>query len=237
MALNFGSLATTQASSSSNYLRPWNIYSDVKFVGVEGPVTGNTQNGGTWKAWDFKFSCPEGNYSERIFEPTEKSAERRKVQNANGHETELPSDFDRTMAFIAQVGNTFNPTGYKKLQEVSSKIQNFDQMIACIQKYIGTPDTTTNLKLAGKTNQSGTTYASLPTFVRINGKTGEVFTSDNFVGEKVAFSTWEKGKKEEYESAKPTTPVKKETKQDDLDLGTTPTKGSEDDIDFDALGL
>lgn len=232
MALNFGTLATTQTTSTSTYLRPYNIYEGVKFAGIEGPVTGTSAQGNSWTAYDFKFECKDGNYSERIFEPTEKSTERRTVTNAQGHDSELPSDFERTMAFLAQVGNVFNPDGFKKLQEASSKIKDFTTMINAFKKFIGTPETTTNLKLSGR-NSNGTVYASLPTFVRINSKTGEVFTSDNFLGDKVAFSAWELQKKSEYENAKPTNVSSiKDTSLDSM------SNESSDDLDgLDELGL
>lgn len=235
MALNFGSLATTQTSSSSNYLRPWNIYSEVKFGGVEGPFSGTSAKGNSWTAYDFKFESKDGNYTERIFEPVEASTERRKVTNNQGHESELPSDFERTMAFLAQVGNVYNPEGFKKLQAASSKVSSFGQLIEVFKKCIGTPDTTTNLKLAGR-NSNGTVYAGLPTFVRINGKTGEVFTSDNFLGDKVAFSSWELSKKAEYENAKPTTP-KSDPALDSVSDVAEPAAAEGDDIDLDSLGL
>lgn len=231
--LDFGSLATTQAVSTNNRLRAWNIYENVKFDGIEGPVTGTGQTGNEWKAYDFKFSCPEGIYVERIFEPTEKSIERRSFPNANGHDVEMPSDWERTRSFIAQLVAVYNPEGYKVLQENSSKIKSFEQMIALVSKLMEGCDTTTSLKLAGR-NNNGTVYATLPRFVSINSKTHECYTSDNFVGDKVAFSAWELKQKNSYESAKP-------TEMTDTGVASlsedTPVASNDEDIDSLLNGL
>lgn len=235
---NFGTLATTQVSNSSAYLRPWNIYSDVKFEGVEGPTSGVSQAGTKWEKYEFVFSSPDGKYTESIFTPVAgKSNIRGKFTNSEGHEVELPSEFERTMAFIAQVGNTFNPDGYKILQEKSSKIKDFATLIQVFNKVIGQPDVKTNLKLVGKESSDGKVYAKLPTFVRINSKTGEAFTSDNFVGDNVAFTAWELGKKKDYDNAKPKSvaPAGIQTAIDTDVTADAPQQATSDDL-ADLLG-
>ena len=230
MTLNFGTLATTQTSSSNLHLRPYNIYEGVKFAGIEGPITGTSAQGNSWKAWDFKFECSEGTYSERIFDPSiGKGAERNEVKRNDGTVAKLPSDWERTQAFLAQVGHTYNPEGFAKVQENAGKVSSFEQLIELFKKCIGQPTVTTNLKLTGR-NNNGSVYASLPTFVRINSSTGEVFTSDNFLGDKVAFSSWEKSKKTEYENAKPTNVAA--TTSISVD-----TSAKSDDFDLESLGL
>lgn len=223
---NFGSVATISTNTSSNRLRAWNIYNNVKFDGISEPLTGDTKDGGKWKAWDFTFSCPEGIYVERVFEPNEKSTERRVVTNSNGHESQLPSDFERILYFASQLVETFAPSKVEKYKEACAKIKTFDQFIQILQKVLDKSEVTTSLLLAGR-NNNGTVYASLPTYVRINSKTNEPFTSERFVGDNLMFSAYELKQKEQYESAKPTNMEKVvtpniETKKDD-------------DIDFDDL--
>jgi len=203
MALNFGSVANVSISTS-NRLRPWEIYNDVKFEGIEETsVKGKKDPNAEFKVYDFKFSCPDGIYTERIFEPNEKSTERRKFPNANGHESEVPSDFERTLKFAQLLVLTYNPDKFPAFSAACSKITTFDKFIEILNKVLADSPIKTKLKLAGK-NTGGTVYAALPTFVRINGTTGECFISDPFIGDKVAWSPWEFNKKKAYETAAPT---------------------------------
>ncbi len=200
---NFGSFAAETTVSSSNYLRPYTIYDNVKFDGIDGPVTGTSANGNNWTRYDIKFSCSEGTYKESIFAPTQKSLERRTVTNSNGHESILPSDFERTVEFFKYVIRNYNPAGYDKFVAVLPKLSTFDQFIEAFKKCIGNPTTTLKFKL-GARNNNGRTFAAIPNFLAINSQTNTVFIRDQFLGDKVTLSAWELNKKKELESAKPT---------------------------------
>lgn len=208
MALNFGSLAETKVVTV-NYLRPWNIYENVKFDGIEGPTTGTSANGNEWARYDIKFSCPEGIYKHSLFEP--KTDERRTYPNANGHETQLPSELEVAMNLLTLIGSTFNPDGFKKVQENVSKCKDFETVIKLFNKFVGIPETTTSMKLVGR-NSDGSVYANLPTFVRINSKDGSCFIPKGCVfGDNLGWSAWELGKIKEYNNAKPTPSPKEDT--------------------------
>lgn len=223
---DFGSIAAVSAASSNSFLRPWNIYEDVKFAGISDKISGTRQSGEAWNAWDFTFECPQGKYSERIFEPL--NNDRRSYTDKNGHEREFPSDFERSMTFFAQVVGTFNPKGFEKLKEKSGKVTTFEQMIQLVKAVMKDVNTTTKMKIVG-VNRSGKVYAGLPTFCSINSQTGEKYTSDNFIGDTVAFSAWELNKKKEYESAKPTN-MSEVVKDDVLDSATTTSSDNIDDL-------
>jgi hypothetical protein len=223
MALNFGKVADINTNAGGNYLRAWNIYNDVKFDGISEEVSGNRKDGGTWRAWDFTFSCPQGSYKERIFEPNEQGQERRKVKNANGHESEMPSDMERVLYFASQVVDTYAPDKYDKYVAACAKISTFDQFIALLHKVLDGTTKTSSLLLAGR-NNAGTVYAALPNFVRVNSKTGEAYTAERFLGDNLGFSAWELGQKKIYEEARPTAmndskvdDVKSEENFDDID--------------------
>lgn len=223
MALNFGSVASIDTNAGGSYMRAWNIYNDVKFDGISEEVSGNRKDGGTWRAWDFTFSCPQGSYKERIFEPNEQGQERRKVKNANGHESEMPSDMERVLYFASQVVDTYAPDKYDKYVAACAKISTFDQFIALLHKVLDGTTKTSSLLLAGR-NNAGTVYAALPTFVRVNSKTGEAYTAERFLGDNLGFSAWELGQKKLYEEARPTAmndskvdDVKSEENFDDID--------------------
>jgi hypothetical protein len=223
MALNFGNVASINTSAGGNYLRAWNIYDDVKFDGISEEVSGKRQDGGTWRAWDFTFSCPQGTYRERIFEPNEAGQERRKVKNANGHESEMPSDMERVLYFAAQLVDTYAHDKYDKYVAACAKISTFDQFIALLHKILDGSTKTSSLLLAGR-NNNGTVYAALPNFVRVNSKTGEAYTSERFLGDNLGFSAWELQQKKEYDNAAPTAmkdtdsvPDVEKTNDDDFD--------------------
>ena len=203
MALNFGNVASINTNAGGSYLRAWNIYDDVKFDGISEEISGNRQDGGTWRAWDFTFTCPQGSYRERIFEPNEQGQERRTVKNANGHESEMPSDMERVLYFAAQLVDTYAHEKYDKYVAACAKISTFDQFIALLHKILDGATKTSSLLLAGR-NNNGSVYAALPNFVRVNSKTGEAYTSERFLGENLGFSAWELQQKKAYENAKPT---------------------------------
>lgn len=216
---DFGNLGSLETETSNLYLKPWNVYENVKFDGVEGPKSGTSVNGTSWEAYDLKFSCPDGKFTHKMFTPVEgKSNVRPKFKNKEGHEVEGPSEFEKDKYLLAQIGATFNKEGWIKLTDKLAKTKGitFKILMEGFSKLIGTPETTTKMKLVGKTNSKGGTMASVPNIVRIDSKTGRVYVSDNFVGDKVALSAWELGKKAEYEKAKPTSIS--ENKSDNFNL-------------------
>lgn len=201
---NFGSLATTQATSSTQQrLKPWGIY-PVKFAGARKEVIqGKKDPNATYEILKVRFDSEDGYYEESIFYPKDGDAKRPVYKNKEGHEYEGASSFERTMTFIAQVAEVLNPTGFKKMQEASSKFKSFDDVVTAFIKITDpVKGKETNLKLVGR-NQNGNIVPSLPKFVAVN-KEGEKFTCDNFIGDKLFFSDYEEGRKAEYLNAKPT---------------------------------
>ncbi len=109
------------------------------------------------------------------------------------------------------------------MQEMSSKFKGFEDMCkALIAITDSKKGTKTNLKLIGKTRQDGTVEAVLPKFVAVN-KQGELFVSDNFIGNNLFFTPYEEGKRAEFLNAKPTNMpdnVPEEDKVEGLDLSS-----------------
>ena len=229
---NFGSLATTQATSNVKpMLKPWGIY-PVKFAGArKETIKGKKDPSKVYDILKVRFEGNEGYYEESIFYPKDGDDERPEYTSQDGHKYPGASSFDRTMTFIAQVGEVLNPEGFKKMQAMSSKFKSFEDVV---QAFITITDPVknkeTHLKLVGR-NQKGNIVPALPKFVAINKK-GERFTCDNFIGDNLFFSAYEESKRKEYLSAKPTN--MEESKTDDS-LTNTETTGGSEDIDFDAL--
>ena len=230
---NFGSLATTQATSNvQQRLKPWGIY-PVKFSGArKETIKGKKDPNAVYEILKVRFDGTDGYYEESIFYPKDGDEKRPIRTSKEGHEYQGASSFDRTMTFIAQVAEVLNPEGFKKMQAASAKFRSFDDVVnAFIKITDSAKGKETNLKLVGRT-QDGNVVASLPKFVAIN-KNGEKFTCDNFVGDKLFFSAYEESKKAEYLSAKPT----------NMDSGENSTIAKEvdgkaagsEDIDFESL--
>lgn len=227
----FKSFSEVSTPAEGSYLKPWNIYKGVKFGGISDPATGNRKDGGTWKAWDFTFECEDGVYKERIFEPST-------LDRGEYNGKILPSDFERSQCFIAQVMSVYNPAGFEKLKQLTAegKIKTFEQFIEVVKKLLAKPvqptaDNDIQLKLCGRKTQDGKVYARL-TNCGI-GQDGKAFMSA-FLGKKLSFSAWEEGEKKKYESAAPSDP--EASKPITTDIDTSPTSG-DDDIDFDELGI
>ena len=230
---NFGSLATTQATSNvQQRLKPWGIY-PVKFSGArKETIKGKKDPNAVYEILKVRFDGADGYYEESIFYPKDRDEKRPTYISKEGHEYQGASSFDRTMTFIAQVAEVLNPEGFKKMQAASAKFRSCDDVVTAFIKITDSAKgKETNLKLVGRT-QNGNVVASLPKFVAIN-KNGEKFTCDNFVGDKLFFSAYEESKKAEYLSAKPT----------NMDSGENSTIAKEvdgkaagsEDIDFESL--
>lgn len=228
---NFGTLATEQATSSTQpRLKPWGIYS-VKFKGARKETfRGKKDPNASYDVLKVRFEGADGYYEESLFYPKDGDDKRPIYKSNDGHEYEGASSFERTMTFIAQVATVLNPEGFKKMQAVSSKFRNFDDVVNTFIKITDpVKDKETNLKLVGR-NHEGIIEPALPKFVAVNKK-GEKFVCDNFIGEKLFFSAYEEGKKAEYNSAKPTN-MSNSASTITLD---EPQEDTTSEVDFDSL--
>lgn len=210
MSFNFGSIAQHNAEvSGGRYLRPWNIYENVKFEGIGEAKSGTSANGTQWTSYPFTFSCEEGSFTKNLFDPTlsANGGKRGTYTNKAGHEAEMPSQFEQAMEFVAQVVKAFGgEEKFATLQKISPKIKSFDELLNYVTKLTANSEITTKMKLVAQRN---TTYADIPNLLGINGKTKETFTSDLFVGDKVEFTEFDLRKKKEFETSKPTDVAKK----------------------------
>lgn len=231
--MNFGKLKDTAGISTSKTLRPWDIY-EVSFAGcrVE-TIQGKKDPAKTYKILKIRFENNSGYYEESVFFPVDADTVRPTRTNKEGHEVEMPSNFERILALIAQLGAVINPEGYKKMQALSEKFKSFDDVCATLIKITDPKKgTKTHLKLIGRTNNEGKIKAALPYFVSLN-KDGEVWTSDNFIGDKLDFTAYELKQKEAYTNAVPTTMDKPSTSNT-----ATPTiEEDEDEINLDDIDL
>ncbi len=229
--MDFGSLAKTQAVSGSRRLKPWGIY-PVKFKGIEvREIQGKKDPTMTYKILTTKFEGENGYFNEDTFFPTEASAKRNTYKNKEGHEKEMPSGFEQTMTYIAQLAGVLNPDGFKKMQAASSKFKSFDDVCKALDTILNSKvGTDCFVKLIGR-NRDGRVQPAIPNITALN-KDGEVFTSDNFISlkeELLGFTEYEETQMKAYKEAKPTTMPVSES------VDTHSGHGSEDNDDFSDL--
>lgn len=234
MSFNFGSLATTQATSTNQQrLKPWGIY-PVTFAGARiEQVQGKKDPDAVYDILKVRFDGADGYYEESIFFPRPEDETRPEYESKDGHKYFGASNFERTMTFLAQVATVLNPEGFKKMQEASSKFRSFEDVAkAFIQVTDKAKGKATNLKLVGGT-QNGQVVPRLPKFVAVN-KNGEAFTCDNFIGDKLFFSDYENSRRTEYLNTKPTPMGNSGVDTDPVNNFDSAEKESED-IDFNLL--
>lgn len=209
MNFDFGSLATVQLSSDIKYLKPYNIYDNVSYDGYE-ITQGTSEKGNNWKRLTLTFKSKEGIYKESIFyfdHTNQADITRPEFDMPNGGKREAPSKAENVMAEVAAIGHAFNPEGFKKMQQISSKFKSCDDVLTALVKILEQTKgkVQTSMKLVGR-NNNGRVYASLPKplgIIQEDNGTWRTFPVAMF-GENLTFSSYEMGKKQEYESAKPT---------------------------------
>lgn len=236
---SFGPIDKVQATAGGNRrLRPWDIY-EVKFVEAkyetfEGKKEEN--KGQIYEALTVRFESENGYYEERIFNPGEKGNERFENTNADGHKYYSAAPMERLRIFIAQMLTVLAPEGMKKMVQVAPKIASFKQLCEVFAQLMApAKGKTTHLKLVGKTDKDNRIQPCLPKFAGVS-KQGELFTADNFIGDKLFFSTYEEGKRKEYLAAKPTDMEKKNPPVEaSLDSVAEPEAPQEEIDDFDGL--
>ena len=180
-------------------IQPWTI-SNVKFNGVE-LREGTSQSGNDWKAIQFKFKGDNGTFEHMVFCPGEKGDERMSG-TSNGRDWELPSQLEQLIHTLAHVLGVLNPEGFEKLKGIELDLpKDFNKLFQYVKKVLDPKiGTETQLKVIG--NNKG--YASVPNFININRDTKESYISNNWLGENLAFSTYELQQKEKANKAKPT---------------------------------
>jgi hypothetical protein len=251
MAFNFGSLAKTKPSTSSSYLKPYEIHQNVAIKGTE-IKEGTSANGNPWKSLVITFGNDNGIYNHSIFWITsDKDFERTTTDMANGGKRELPSQWERTRDTMAAIGFAFAPTAFEKLQQVSSKAKSFDDIALTFKKILDSvvDKVTTNMKLVGR-NSDGRVYATLPNCTGIAQAHSEEVAARNEVevGEwytwmvspfsddltKLAFTAYEEKQANSLKNAKPTPVSTSKAETDAVNNFDAPASNTED-VNFDDL--
>ena len=200
--MNFAISKESAVRNVRRQLAPWNIY-DVTFVGCEVREFKGTKDPNiTYQVLDIKFENEDGYFTVTRFFPKQGDDVRRKLPNKKGGEREVASNFEELMNIVKQTAEVLTPEGFKKMSELSSKFRSFDDvakaLIAITDKVKGTK---TKIKLVGRTRDNRV-VAEIPTITSVFD--GVATITDNYIGNKLFFTPYEEGKRNEYLKGTPT---------------------------------
>ena len=229
--MNFAISKESAVRSVRRQLAPWNIY-DVTFVGCEvREFKGTKDPNVTYQVLDIKFENEDGYFTVTRFFPKQGDDVRRKLPNKKGGEREVASNFEELMNIVKQTAEVLTPEGFKKMSELSSKFRSFDDvakaLIAITDKVKGTK---TKIKLVGRTRDNRV-VAEIPTITSVFD--GVATITDNYIGNKLFFTPYEEGKRNEYLKGTPTD-MEKVPASDPL-MGVAQETPAEDELDLESL--
>lgn len=229
--MNFAISKESAVRNVRRQLAPWNIY-DVTFVGCEVREFKGTKDPNiTYQVLDIKFENEDGYFTVTRFFPKQGDDVRRKLLNKKGGERELASNFEELMNIVKQTAEVLTPEGFKKMSELSSKFRSFDDvakaLIAITDKVKGTK---TKIKLVGRTRDNRV-VAEIPTITSVFE--GVATITDNYIGNKLFFTPYEEGKRNEYLKGTPTD-MEKVPASDPL-MGVAQETPAEDELDLESL--
>ena len=229
--MNFAISKESAVRNVRRQLAPWNIY-DVTFVGCEvREFKGTKDPNVTYQVLDIKFENEDGYFTVTRFFPKQGDDVRRKLPNKKGGEREVASNFEELMNIVKQTAEVLTPEGFKKMSELSSKFKSFDDvakaLIAITDKVKGTK---TKIKLVGRTRDNRV-VAEIPTITSVFE--GVATITDNYIGNKLFFTPYEEGKRNEYLKGTPTD-MEKVPAADPL-MGVAQETPAEDELDLESL--
>ena len=229
--MNFAISKESAVRNVRRQLAPWNIY-DVTFVGCEVREFKGTKDPNiTYQVLDIKFENEDGYFTVTKFFPKQGDDVRRKLPNKKGGERELASNFEELMNIVKQTAEVLTPEGFKKMSELSSKFRSFDDvakaLIAITDKVKGTK---TKIKLVGRTRDNRV-VAEIPTITSVFE--GVATITDNYIGNKLFFTPYEEGKRNEYLKGTPTD-MEKVPASDPL-MGVAQEAPVQEELDLESL--
>lgn len=195
------SLSGTKGTSTIQPKLKGNEIHDVVFKGVTFATFKNKKDeNDPYKVMKIRFENEDGYFEHTVFAPKEGDDKRPSIVR-NGVEKESPSNLERLKFLMAHIGEQLAPKDYEKFKDLSWDLPNdFEKMVKTFEK-VTSKAVGTKTKLKLDKNKKG--EAQLPFFVNLT-KEGDVFISNNFVGDKVFFTDYELKRIEDANKAKPT---------------------------------
>lgn len=234
---SFNTTAGASQSTTKPRLAGNSIY-NVKFDGCEiVDIQGVKDITAVYKVLKLKFSNDEGTFEHTIFEPKAEDFQRKESEfkNKEGKTEKIPqpSNVESMMLLFKHAIDSIAPAIGKQIdaKEKNLGATNWVDLRALVAKILDSgKGATIKIKLV-KNNKGEATF---PGFFTGLTREGNPYVRNNFIGDRVAFSTYELQKINSEASAKPT---KVETFT--ADFSSTPESDGLGDLDmnFDVTGL
>lgn len=225
---NFSELSNVSAVNTSKYLKPWEIY-EVKFDGInQVDIPNKNDESNPYKTVAISFTGESGNFTKNLFIPqTEEDKVRREYDSKEGRKIAYPSRYEEFIYTILQLAQVLNPESYPKMMANISKCKTIGDFIKLASTIINAKKgAKTHLKVTGR-NSNGKVYADIPRVCAVN-KDGDIWVSNNFVGDNLEFTAYEVQQAKAYHEATP-------TDMSILETENNPDKADSDNLDFDAM--
>lgn len=236
---SFNTTAGASQSSAKPRLAGNDIYT-VKFDGCEiQDIKGVKDTTAVYKVLKLKFSNEEGSYEQTIFEPKADDFDRgetKYIDKSTGEEKKIAqtSGVENMMLLFKHAIDAINPKVAKQIDEgaVNLGANDWDGLRKLVVQILDVnKGVTTNIKLLKNTKGE----ATFPGYFAGITKEGKAYVKNNFIGSKLAFTSYEKTRIENEANAKPTAA---KTYSAPLNQGTS--QGSETNglnIEFDMPSL
>lgn len=196
MSFSFTTTAGASQGSVSTRLKGNNVH-DVTFDGCEViDIKGVKDPDALYKVIKLKFSNSEGSFEKTMFEPrTAKDFERTETEYTDKKTGEVkkipqPSNVESMMLLFKHAIDVINPDIAKKIDEGTQNLgaANWDGLRTLVAKILDAgKGTKTKIKLIQ--NKDG--EAIFPGYFASINREGKAYINNNFIGDKIAFSTKE----------------------------------------------
>lgn len=235
MSFSFNTTAGASQSSAKPRLAGNDIYT-VKFDGCEiQDIKGVKDPSITYQVLKLKFSNEEGTYEHAIFEPRPEDfnrTENKYTDKKTGKEEKIPqtSGVENMMLLFKHAIDAINPTVARQIDDGSKNLgaKDWNDLRTLVSKILDAgKGATIQIKLLKNTKGE----ATFPGFFAGITKEGKAYVRNNFIGDKLAFSTYEKQRIENEANAKPTSA--KTYSSPSSSLGSTTINEGSVDITFD----
>lgn len=233
---SFSTTAGASQSTSKPRLVGNSIY-NVKFDGCEiQDIQGVKDTTAVYKVLKLKFSNDDGTFEHTVFEPRSEDFQRKETEfkNKEGKIEKIPqpSNVESMMLLFKHAIDSIAPTIAKQIdaKEKNLGATNWDDLRKLVAKILDSGKGTT-VKIKLLKNSKG--EATFPGFFTALTREGNPYVRNNFIGDKVAFTTYESQKIMQEATAKPT---KVDSYSPVIDMPQSDNLGSLD-MDFDVTGL
>lgn len=173
-----------------------------------------------------RFSNAEGYFEETIWAPKEGDLERKTSKNGKP----MASNFETFCLKLAHFGTQLSPKGYEKFIGKSFDLpEKFEEMCNYFEKIMAPAiGKTTHIKLSTR-RVKNSFYGCLPFFTRIDD-TNKAIVSSNFLGDNLAFSSYEL---DQIKAVRNSAPTNMGSIKSDETASASDVNAVEEDLDFD----